>query len=61
MSSERGRLIEQYRLRQPVEELKRKADKAENRSTFTQERWDYARAWAKIVNARIKWRTGVAS
>lgn len=45
----RADAIRQFRLRQPIEELKRKSDKARCRGLYTQEQLDLAERMGKEI------------
>jgi hypothetical protein len=55
-AAERRRKISAYRLRQPVEELRRKRDKAQRRGYWTQEDLDCAHVEARLLLEKIQWR-----
>ncbi len=53
---EREERIRQFRLRQPIEELRRKSDKSRDRANlYTQEELDYAGAKAKELFKSLGW------
>ena len=56
MSEEREQRIKEFRLRQPLSELKRRSDKSANRvNLFSQEELDYADALAVDLLTHIRW------
>jgi hypothetical protein len=56
MSLDRAMRIELYRLDQPIEELRRKAEKARRRDNiWTQEELDWADAEASELHRQIHW------